>query len=118
MPKNQIFLLFHAQDFCFFLQTGKTPEEIRKTFQHKNDVTPEEEEQVSFLFFVFNVVLLPGPCPKQWSTGLNGGKGYRNRGNWHLSCGLKQCCPCKSGLWVKQFLLIYNNTGKLENIVR
>jgi len=27
--------------------TGKTPEEIRKTFNIKNDFTPEEEEQVS-----------------------------------------------------------------------
>ena len=29
-------------------QTGKTPEEIRKTFNIKNDFTPEEEEQVIF----------------------------------------------------------------------
>ena len=27
--------------------TGKSPEEIRKTFNIKNDFTPEEEEQVS-----------------------------------------------------------------------
>ena len=26
---------------------GKTPEDIRKTFNIKNDFTPEEEEQVS-----------------------------------------------------------------------
>jgi S-phase kinase-associated protein 1 len=26
---------------------GKTPEEIRRTFNIKNDFTPEEEEQVS-----------------------------------------------------------------------
>jgi len=26
--------------------TGKTPEDIRKTFNIKNDFTPEEEEQV------------------------------------------------------------------------
>ena len=31
-------------------QTGKTPEEIRKTFNIKNDFTPEEEEQVGFKF--------------------------------------------------------------------
>ena len=29
---------------------GKTPEEIRKTFNIKNDFTPAEEEQVSKLF--------------------------------------------------------------------
>ena len=28
------------------LPTGKTPEEIRKTFNIKNDFTPSEEEQV------------------------------------------------------------------------
>jgi hypothetical protein len=28
------------------LTTGKTPEEIRKTFNIKNDFTPEEEEEV------------------------------------------------------------------------
>ena len=27
-------------------KTGKTPEEIRKTFNIKNDFTPEEEEEV------------------------------------------------------------------------
>ncbi len=29
-----------------FLFAGKTPEDIRKTFNIKNDFTPEEEEQV------------------------------------------------------------------------
>ena len=28
---------------------GKTPEEIRKTFNIKNDFTPEEEEQVFYV---------------------------------------------------------------------
>ena len=28
---------------------GKTPEEIRKTFNIKNDFTPEEEEQVMYI---------------------------------------------------------------------
>ena len=28
---------------------GKTPEEIRKTFNIKNDFTPSEEEQVIFI---------------------------------------------------------------------
>ena len=27
---------------------GKTPEEIRRTFNIKNDFTPQEEEQVNF----------------------------------------------------------------------
>ena len=30
---------------------GKTPEEIRKTFNIKNDFTPSEEEQVRYLSF-------------------------------------------------------------------
>lgn len=32
--------------FCVYT-VGKQPEEIRKTFNIKNDFTPEEEEQVS-----------------------------------------------------------------------
>ena len=32
---------------------GKTPEEIRKTFNIKNDFTPSEEEQVTHIFFFF-----------------------------------------------------------------
>ena len=34
---------------------GKTPEEIRKTFNIKNDFTPEEEEQVCCLVCVHNI---------------------------------------------------------------
>ena len=30
----------------FFASAGKTPEEIRKTFNIRNDFTPEEEEEV------------------------------------------------------------------------
>ena len=38
----------HSQTVTFLLYaTGKTPEEIRRTFNIKNDFTPEEEEQVS-----------------------------------------------------------------------
>lgn len=36
------------------LKPGKTPEEIRKTFNIKNDFTPEEEEQVSFVLLIFH----------------------------------------------------------------
>ena len=31
---------------------GKTPEEIRKTFNIKNDFTPSEEEQVSDQIYI------------------------------------------------------------------
>jgi S-phase kinase-associated protein 1 len=31
---------------------GKTPEEIRKTFNIKNDFTPEEEEQVCLVILI------------------------------------------------------------------
>ena len=31
---------------CLFVVTGKTPEEIRKTFNIPNDFSPEEEEEV------------------------------------------------------------------------
>ena len=42
--------------FCFFFLSGKTPEEIRKTFNIKNDFTPEEEEQVGFYIFPFRKI--------------------------------------------------------------
>lgn len=32
--------------FSFSPRAGKTPEEIRKTFNIRNDFTPEEEEEV------------------------------------------------------------------------
>lgn len=40
--------------FFLFFKPGKTPEEIRKTFNIKNDFTPEEEEQVWFNDFLFS----------------------------------------------------------------
>ena len=36
---------------------GKTPEEIRKTFNIKNDFTPEEEEQVWFYIFLCSKIV-------------------------------------------------------------
>lgn len=48
------------------LKPGKTPEEIRKTFNIKNDFTPEEEEQVSFVLLIFHVSWKK----KMWVLGL------------------------------------------------
>ena len=45
-PRSQT--IFYFIEHCPKIQTGKTPEEIRKTFNIKNDFTPEEEEQVFF----------------------------------------------------------------------
>ena len=58
-PVNILILIFQAANFLnikdlldLTCQTvadmikGKTPEEIRKTFNIKNDFTPEEEEEV------------------------------------------------------------------------
>ena len=39
---------------------GKTPEEIRKTFNIKNDFTPEEEEQVGLIVVSGRVVVVGG----------------------------------------------------------
>ena len=41
--------------FIFKMISGKTPEEIRKTFNIKNDFTPEEEEQVHLFPFVLGM---------------------------------------------------------------
>ena len=41
----------------FFVLIGKTPEEIRKTFNIKNDFTPEEEEQVGLIVVGGRVVM-------------------------------------------------------------
>ena len=41
-----VLYLYSNSVHCVVL-IGKTPEEIRKTFNIKNDFTPEEEEQVS-----------------------------------------------------------------------
>ena len=37
---------------------GKTPEEIRKTFNIKNDFTPSEEEQVRYLVSILLIFYL------------------------------------------------------------
>ena len=42
---------------------GKTPEEIRKTFNIKNDFTPAEEEQVRYCGDGGVIILFPGVSP-------------------------------------------------------
>ena len=59
IPQNELFELILAANFLdnrslldltckavAFMIRGKTPDEIRKTFEIKNDFTPEEEERV------------------------------------------------------------------------
>lgn len=50
--------MYGAQKNVFFI-SGKSPEEIRKTFNIKNDFTPEEEEQV-YIYIVTACMTLRG----------------------------------------------------------
>ena len=50
---------------CYFPLTGKTPDEIRKTFNIKNDFTPEEEEQVGSQCFYIYIVSIFCHCSYQ-----------------------------------------------------
>uniref|UniRef100_A0A0M3HU65 Skp1-related protein n=1 Tax=Ascaris lumbricoides TaxID=6252 RepID=A0A0M3HU65_ASCLU len=49
---------------------GKSPEEIRRTFNIKNDFTPEEEEQVLFFVQSFALFSLNALGRKEWEMGV------------------------------------------------
>ena len=65
MHEIRLFLFLHLDTLSVVCGTtvlaslyallGKTPEEIRKTFNIKNDFTPEEEEQVNVLVILNTV---------------------------------------------------------------
>ena len=53
---------------------GKTPEEIRKTFNIRNDFTPEEEEEVRRENqWAFELEILDAPVDERDGSGCRGG---------------------------------------------